>query len=87
MSKILQNHYVLAVHDLRGSAAFFEQLGFKAGLGNEPLPNLTWAALSKIPKVVGFGCVGLSAIYWITHRRQEVAAAERGDKETDNAAH
>src|SRR5574340_191507 len=59
----------------------FEQLGLSVGLGNEPLPNLTWAALSKIPKVVGVGCVGLSAIYWITHRRQEVAAAEHGEKE------
>ena len=53
----------------------------KVGLGTEPLPNLTWAALSKIPKVVGIGCVGLSAIYWITHRRQEVAAAERHEEE------
>jgi hypothetical protein len=53
----------------------------KVGLGSEPLPNLTWAALSKIPRVVGVGAVGLSAVYWITHRREEVAAAERGDKE------
>ncbi len=59
----------------------FEQLGLRANLGSQPLPNLTWAALSKIPKVVGFGCVGLSAIYWITHRRQEVAAAEGRGKE------
>jgi uncharacterized glyoxalase superfamily protein PhnB len=29
MPTILQNHYVLAVHDLRGSAKFFEDLGFK----------------------------------------------------------
>ena len=28
MPAILQNHYVLAVHDLRGSAHFFESLGF-----------------------------------------------------------
>jgi formate dehydrogenase iron-sulfur subunit len=59
----------------------FEQLGMRVDLGEQPLPNLTWAALSKIPKVVGFGCVGLSAIYWITHRREEVAAAEGRGKE------
>ncbi len=59
----------------------FEQRGMRVNLGDQPLPNLTWAALSKIPKVVGFGCVGLSAIYWITHRRQEVAAAEGRGKE------
>jgi formate dehydrogenase iron-sulfur subunit len=64
-----------------------EELGLKVGLGSEPLPRLTWAALAKIPKVVGFGCVGLSAVYWITHRRQEVAAAEREQKEDDNATH
>ena len=29
MPRILQNHYVLAVHDLRGSSKFFEELGFK----------------------------------------------------------
>ena len=29
MPKILQNHYVLAVHDLQASSRFFEQLGFK----------------------------------------------------------
>jgi catechol 2,3-dioxygenase-like lactoylglutathione lyase family enzyme len=28
MAKILQNHYVLAVHDLDASTHFFEQLGF-----------------------------------------------------------
>ena len=59
----------------------FEKLGMKTGLGTDPLPDLTWAALSKIPKVVAFGGVGLSAIYWITHRREEVAAAERGRRE------
>jgi hypothetical protein len=30
---------------------------------------------------VGIGCAGLSAIYWITHRREAVAAAERSEKE------
>jgi catechol 2,3-dioxygenase-like lactoylglutathione lyase family enzyme len=29
MPRILQNHYVLAVHNLKASADFFEQLGFK----------------------------------------------------------
>ncbi len=29
MPKILQNHFVLAVHDLQGSAKFFQDLGFK----------------------------------------------------------
>ena len=59
----------------------FDELGMRTNLGNDPMPNLTWAALSKIPKVVAGGAVGLSAIYWITHRRDEVAAAEHAEKE------
>jgi uncharacterized glyoxalase superfamily protein PhnB len=34
MSQILQNHYVLAVHDLRANAEFFAKLGFH--VVNEP---------------------------------------------------
>jgi catechol 2,3-dioxygenase-like lactoylglutathione lyase family enzyme len=29
MARIVQNHFVLAVHDLRASSRFFENLGFK----------------------------------------------------------
>jgi formate dehydrogenase iron-sulfur subunit len=74
-------------HEVGGTNVFvlspvpFEQLGMKVGLPSNPMPNLTWAALSKIPKVVVGGAVGLSAIYWITHRREEVAAAEHGEEE------
>jgi formate dehydrogenase iron-sulfur subunit len=80
-AEIYGEHEVGGTNVLILSPVPFEQLGLKMGLGNEPLPNLTWAALSKIPGVVGMGCVGLSAIYWITHRRQGVAAAEGRHKE------
>jgi formate dehydrogenase iron-sulfur subunit len=54
----------------------FEQLGFRQGLGTEPLPSLTWSALEKIPGVVSIGGATLFAIWWITHRREEVARVE-----------
>jgi formate dehydrogenase iron-sulfur subunit len=54
----------------------FEQLGFKAGLPSEALPDITWGVLEKIPGVVTVGGAALFGIWWITHRRQEVAAAE-----------
>ena len=54
----------------------FEQLHFKQ-VGATPLPNLTWAALQKIPGVVSVGGGTLLGIWWITNRRQQVAAAER----------
>ncbi len=52
------------------------QLGLPARLPPEPLPALTWRALSVVPDVVGIGSVLLGSIYWITHRREEVAASE-----------
>ena len=63
------------------SAVPFDQLGLKTRLPKEPLPQLTWGALSLVPDVVSAGGVLLGGIWWITHRREEVAAAERGEKE------
>lgn len=54
----------------------FEQLGFKTQLGNDPLPELTLNALSKIPTVIAVGGVLLAGVYWITSRREEVRRAE-----------
>lgn len=79
--EIYGEHEVGGTNVLVLSPVPFEELGMKVGLGNEPLPNLTWAALSKIPGIVATGAVSLSAVYWITHRREKVAAAERGEKE------
>ena len=47
-----------------------------ANLPQEPLPVLTRRVLAFVPDVVGVGSVLLGGIYWITHRREEVAAAE-----------
>jgi formate dehydrogenase iron-sulfur subunit len=53
----------------------FDELGF-AAVGTTPPPNLTWAALRKVPAVVSLGGAALFGAWWITHRREEVAAAE-----------
>lgn len=58
------------------SSVPFEQLGFKTIERQEPLGELTSAALSKIPAVVTVGGVFLAGIYWITSRREEVQRAE-----------
>jgi len=63
------------------SAVPFEELGFRAGLPREPLPLLTWRALSHVPDIVVVGTVLLGGVWWITHRREEVAAAEAPEKE------
>ncbi len=58
----------------------FDQLGFRTDLPKEALPQYTWAALKHIPNVVVMGTVLMGGIYWITHRREEVARAEGGEK-------
>jgi formate dehydrogenase iron-sulfur subunit len=54
----------------------FEQLGLRTNLPNGPLPALTWRALEFVPDVVTAGTMLLGGIWWITNRRDEVAAAE-----------
>jgi len=59
----------------------FEKLGFKPlPTGNQPLPSLTAAAMGDSPKVVIMGGTILSALYWITQRRREVALADATEK-------
>jgi len=58
------------------SPVSFEELGFKIGLGEEPLPELTLEALARVPGIVTVGGALLLAIRWITQRRDEVAQAE-----------
>jgi formate dehydrogenase iron-sulfur subunit len=53
----------------------FEELGF-ATVGETPPPNLTWQALRKVPAVMSVGGAVLFGVWWITHRREQVAAAE-----------
>jgi formate dehydrogenase iron-sulfur subunit len=58
------------------SAVPFEKLGLRTNLPTTPLPNLTWSVLSRTPDIGSMATVVLGGIYWITHRREEVAAAE-----------
>ena len=58
------------------SSVPFEKFGLRASYPDEPLPMLTYRALSKIPSVVTVGFVLLGGIWWITNRRDVVAAAE-----------
>ena len=49
-------------------------LGWAEKLGDENLPELTWAALKEVPyTVVGMGGV-MGAVYWVINRRMRLAA-------------
>ncbi len=58
------------------SAVPFETFGFHTDISKDPLPMLTYQVLSHIPQFVPLGGMVLGAVWWITHRREEVALAE-----------
>ena len=62
-------------------------LAFQPDLDDRPLPELTWAALSKVPPLaLGVGGV-MAGIWWTIGRRMKVAEetsqAEKADREDD----
>jgi formate dehydrogenase iron-sulfur subunit len=57
------------------------EFAYPTNVAREPLPLLTYRVLSRIPDLVGLGGVFLGGIWWVTHRREEVAAAEAKSKE------
>ena len=79
-------HHIFGVSEVGGTAVLllssvpFEQFGYRADLPNEPLPLLTWRVLSHVPDIAVLGSVLLGGVWWITHRREEVAAAETAEK-------
>lgn len=60
------------------SALPLEKFGYRGDLPAEELSILTRRVLAFVPDVVGVGSTLLGGIYWITHRREAVAAAEGG---------
>jgi len=80
--------HIYGEHEVGGTSVLllsgmpFPDFGYRMDLLHEPLPLLTWRVLRHIPDVVTLGTVLLGGIWWITHRREEVAAAERAEKET-----
>jgi formate dehydrogenase iron-sulfur subunit len=63
------------------SSVQFAEFGLNsAKLPTDPLPMYTYKVLSRIPDFVPLGAAMLGGVWWITHRREEVAAAEAEEK-------
>jgi hypothetical protein len=62
------------------SSTEFTKFGLRADLVSDPLPMYTFRVLSRIPDFVPIGGALLGGIWWITHRREEVAAVEAGEQ-------
>ncbi len=80
-------NWIYGLNEVGGTSVFIlssvpvEQFGYPAALTTEPMPVLTYRALSHIPEVVTLGTVLLGGIWWITNRRAEVALAEKKEEE------
>jgi formate dehydrogenase iron-sulfur subunit len=78
--------HIYGVNEVGGTSVLllssvpFEEFGYRADLTRDPLPIYTYRVLSRIPDFVPLGGMVLGGIWWITHRREEVAAAEEGHK-------
>jgi len=64
------------------SSVPFEAFGYPKSdkLGETPLPEYTGRVMSKIPDFIPLWSLVLGGVYWITHRREDVAAAEAEEK-------
>jgi len=75
-------HHIYGISEVGGTSVLllsslpFEEFGYQTKLSSQALPLLTWQVLSELPQVVTFGAALLGGIWWITSRRQAVAAAE-----------
>lgn len=63
------------------SAVPMEEFCLRNPLPLQPLSLFTWRVLARVPDIILVGTVLLGGIWWITHRREEVAAAEGAEEE------
>jgi len=75
-------NHIYGLTEVGGTSVFllssvpFEDFGYRTNLSKDPLPMLTYQVLQHIPDFVPLGGMVLGGIWWITHRRAEVALAE-----------
>jgi formate dehydrogenase iron-sulfur subunit len=78
-------NHVYGVEEVGGTSVLllssvpFEEFGYRTDFPKDPLPNRTFAVQSRIPDFVPLWGSLLGGIWWITHRREEVAKAEGED--------
>jgi formate dehydrogenase iron-sulfur subunit len=60
------------------SSVPFEQFGYPSigKIGNKALPEYTGVIMEKVPDFIPLWALVLGGVYWLAHRKDEVAAAE-----------
>jgi formate dehydrogenase iron-sulfur subunit len=75
--------YVYGLQEVGGTSVLYigpkrpAELGLPHVPMDQPMPLYTWNALKHVPDVLVFGGVLLGGLWWLTKRKEEVAAAER----------
>jgi formate dehydrogenase iron-sulfur subunit len=84
--------HVFGIEEVGGTSVLmlsgipFDQWNMRlSDLPNDPLPLYTYKVLSRIPDFVPLGGIVLGGVWWITHRRDEVAEAEAAEKAAQEA--
>jgi formate dehydrogenase iron-sulfur subunit len=64
------------------AAANVEDYGYPASakIGDTPMPEYTGKVMDRIPDFIPVWTLVLGGIYWVSHRRDEVAEAEAEEK-------
>jgi formate dehydrogenase iron-sulfur subunit len=79
--------HVFGEHEVGGTSVLmlssipFADLGFRKSLPHEPLPELTWTVLRKIPNIVFTAGIILGGVWWVINRRMEL---ERENGKSDS---
>lgn len=67
-------------HEVGGTSVLYlsdislDFLGWRPDLGDEPVPALTWGALSKVPPIALGMAALMSGVYWVIGRRMKLQA-------------
>jgi len=85
VNHILGEHEVGGTSVLMLSSVPFAEFGFPTNLVHDRLPLRTYQVLSRIPDFLPLGGILLGGVWWITHRREAVAAAEANEHDNGGA--
>jgi formate dehydrogenase iron-sulfur subunit len=84
---------IYGLHEVGGTSILIlaavnvEEFGYPTPekIGDIPLPEYTGRVMDRIPDFIPVWSLVLGGIYWISHRRAEVAAAEAEEKKNGSA--
>jgi formate dehydrogenase iron-sulfur subunit len=79
---------IYGLHEVGGTCVLIlagvnvEDFGYPASakIGDTPMPEYTGRVMEMVPDFIPVWSLVLGGIYWISHRRQEVAEAEAAER-------